>query len=48
MLDDWAKGILKANRINEEDVADLSTDMLVTFKDGSQKRICEVWTRKPI
>lgn len=45
MLSDFAKGILRANRINEEDVVDVSSDMEVTFKDGSTKRICETWTR---
>lgn len=45
MLSDWALGVLKANRIPEEDVADLSGDMLVTMKDGSTHRICENWSR---
>lgn len=45
MLSKAEKSILKSNRIEEEDVESVSTDMLVTFKDGSQRRICEVWSR---
>lgn len=46
MLSEWAQGVLKQNRINEEDVADVSSSFEVTFKDGSRRQICEVWTRK--
>ena len=45
MLTDWEQGVLKANRIDAEDVESVSSDMLVTFKDGSERRICEVWSR---
>ena len=45
MLSDWAQGVLKANRINPEEVEDVSSSFTVTFKDGSQRQICEVWTR---
>lgn len=45
MLDEWAKYQLKLNHINEEDVEDMSTDMVVTFKDGTERRICQVWSR---
>lgn len=46
MLDDWGKGILKANRIDEDNVESITGDMVVTFKDGTQKTICENWTRE--
>ena len=46
-MNDYLKGILKANKINPDDVQDVDGDMLVTFKDGTQRRICEVWTRRP-
>lgn len=45
MLSEREQYLLKLNRIPEEDVESLSTDMLVTFKDGTQRRICEVWSR---
>ena len=45
MLTDWEQSVLKANRIDAEDVESVSSDMLVTFKDGSERRICEVWSR---
>ena len=45
MLDEWAKYQLKLNKIPEEDVAEMSTDMVVTFKDGTKKRVCEVFSR---
>lgn len=45
MLDYYALGVLKANRINPDDVESVDEDMLVTFKDGTQRRICEIWTR---
>lgn len=45
MLSDWARGVLKANRIDEKDVEDVSSTFEVTFKDGSVRRICEVWSR---
>lgn len=45
MLSEWAQYVLKQNRIPEEDVADVSNEMLVTFKDGTQRRICEVYSR---
>lgn len=44
-MNEWEKYVLKLNRIPEEDVESVTGDMLVTFKDGSQKRICEVWDR---
>jgi len=46
MLSEWAQGVLKANRINEDDIADVSSSFEVTFKDGTRRQICEVWTRK--
>ena len=45
MLTEWEKSILKKNRINEEDVESVTPEMVVTFKDGSERRICEVWSR---
>lgn len=45
MLTDWEQSILKANRIDAEDVESVSSDMLIRFKDGSERRICEVWSR---
>ena len=45
MLSEWAQGVLKANRIPEEDVLDVDTSFEVTFKDGSKRRICENWSR---
>lgn len=45
MLNDWEQSVLKANRIDAEDVESVSSEMLVTFKDGSKRRICEIWSR---
>lgn len=45
MLNDYALGVLKANRINPDDVESVDGDMLITFKDGTQRRLCEVWSR---
>lgn len=45
MLDDWAKYQLKLNHVNEEDVESMTTDMKVLFKDGTERRICQVWSR---
>lgn len=45
MLTEYAKSILKANRITEDDVEELSANMEVTFKDGTKRTICEVITR---
>lgn len=45
MLDEWAKYQLKLNRIPEEDVDNVTTDMVVKFKDGSEKCICEIFSR---
>lgn len=45
MLTEWEQYQLKLNHIDEEDVESLSTDMKVTFKDGTERRICQVWSR---
>lgn len=45
MLSEWEKMILKKNRIDEENVESVTPEMVVTFKDGSEQRICEVWSR---
>lgn len=47
MLSDNEKKILASHRIPEEDVERVTSDLVVTFKDGSQRQICEVWSRKP-
>ena len=46
MLSDWAQSVLKANRIDPADVDNVSNTFEVTFKDGTKRQICEVWTRK--
>lgn len=38
MLSEFAKGVLKNHRINEEDVESVDNNLVVTFKDGSQHR----------
>lgn len=45
MLTDFGKGILKANRISDENIESVTESGLVTFKDGTQRQICEVWSR---
>lgn len=45
MLNDWAIGILNANRIDPKEVEEVRGDMLVKFKNGEEKRLCEVWSR---
>lgn len=46
MLKDYEEGLLKAHKINPEDVESVDTqEMWVTFKDGTKRRICECWTR---
>lgn len=45
MLSDWAIGILNANRIDPKEVEEVRGDMLVKFKNGEERRICEVWQR---
>lgn len=45
MLSEWAKYQLKLNRINEDDVEEVTNDMVVKFKDGTEKTICEVYSR---
>ena len=45
MLSEGMLAVLKANRIDADDVENVDGSMLVTFKDGTQRRICEVWTR---
>ena len=45
MLDEWAKYQLKLNHINEDDVEEMSTDFVVTFKDGTKRRVCQVYSR---
>ena len=45
MLDEWQLNVLAANRIDKDLVEYVDRDMWVTFKDGSRKRLCEVWSR---
>lgn len=45
MLSDYAQSVLKAYKINEEDVQDVSTELVVTMKDGTRQQLCEVWSR---
>lgn len=45
MLTEWEQYQLKLNHINEEDVESLSTDMVVTFKDGTKRRMCQIYSR---
>ena len=45
MLTEFAQAVLKNNRINEDDVENVDSNLVVTFKDGSQQQICEVWSR---
>lgn len=45
MLDEWAKYQLKLNHIDEEDVDEMSTDFVVTFKDGTKRRVCQIYSR---
>lgn len=45
MLTDWEQYQLKLNHIDEKDVESMTTDMKVTFKDGTERRVCQVWSR---
>lgn len=45
MLSEFAQAVLKNHKINEEDVAEVNDNLVVTFKDGSRQQICEVWSR---
>lgn len=45
MLTDFQKAILKNNRIDENDVDSVDASYVITFKDGTQQQLCEVWSR---
>lgn len=45
MLSEFELAVLKNNRINPEDVESVSTDMVVTMKDGTKHQIAEVYSR---
>lgn len=45
MLDEWSKYQLQLNKIPEEEVEHLTTDMKVLFKDGTERRVCQIWSR---
>lgn len=48
MFNDYEIGVLKAHKVNPEDVQSIDThEMWVTFKDGTKRRLVECWTRKP-
>lgn len=47
MLSDNEKKLLASHRIPEEDVESVTSELVVSFKDGSKRQICEVWSRKP-
>lgn len=45
MLSEWEKSVLKNNRIDEDDVAEVTSNYIVKMKDGSEHQICEVYSR---
>lgn len=45
MISDFGKGLLKSNGIDVNTVDSVSDTGLVTFKDGTQRQICECWVR---
>lgn len=45
MLSEFAKAVLKTHNINEEDVDEVSDNLVVTFKDGTKHQIVECWSR---
>lgn len=45
MLNDWAISVLNANRIDPNEVEEVHGDMIVKFKNGEEKRLCEIWQR---
>lgn len=45
MLSEFAEAVLKNHKISEEDVAEVSSDLVITFKDGTKQQVCEVWSR---
>lgn len=46
MFNDYELGMLKAHKVNPDDVQSIDThEMWVTFKDGTKRRLVECWTR---
>ena len=45
MLSEFEQAVLKNNRINEDDVASVDTNMVVTMKDGTKHQIVESYSR---
>lgn len=45
MLSEFEQAVLKNNRINEEDVESVNTNMVVTMKDGTKHQIVESYSR---
>ena len=46
MLSEFAKAVLKTHNINEDEVDEVSDNLVVTFKDGTKQQIVECWSRK--
>lgn len=46
MLNEATLKLLKVHNIAPETVSYVDENMLVTFKDGTQRRICETWSRR--
>lgn len=45
MLSEFEQAVLKNNRINEDDVSSVDTNMVVTMKDGTKHQIVESYSR---
>lgn len=45
MLSEFEKAVLKNNRINEDDVDNVSEAFIVTMKDGTKHQLVECWSR---
>lgn len=45
MLSEFEQAVLKNNRIDEDDVASVDTNMVVTMKDGTKHQIVESYSR---
>lgn len=45
MLNEFEKAVLKNNGINEDEVEGVTTEYVVTMKDGTKHQLCEVYSR---
>lgn len=45
MLSEFAQAILKNNKIDEDLVESVDTNLVITYKDGTRHQLCEVWSR---